>query len=110
MIKFYLLKVSDDVQEHGEGAKKYRDLLLKLDDIGLKRAVIILQNDSLYFEKNGVSVMVCVNRENIGAAKIFSKKIIGKSRKVDFGSLEEVFEFAEELEKADLDTVAKFLR
>ncbi|WP_290598196.1 MULTISPECIES: hypothetical protein [unclassified Archaeoglobus] len=110
MIKFYLLKMGDEIQEHGEGAEKYKGILLKFDEMGLKRAVILLQKDALYFEKSGVSVIVCVSRENIGAAKIFSKKIMSKSKKVDLSSLEEIFEFAEELERMNLNGIAKFLR
>ncbi len=110
MIKFYLLKMGDKIQEHGDRAENYKKLLLKLDEMNLKKAIILLQEDAIYFEKDGISVIVCVSRENIGAAKIFSKKIMKKSKKVDFSSLEEAFKFAEELDKMNLNGIAKFLR
>ncbi len=108
MIKSYILKVGDNIRKQGDVS--YESLFGKLDEVGIVKAVIITDNDALYFEKGKVSVMVCVNKENVGAAKIFARKIAKEVKKVDLSSLEEAFKFAEELDRMDLDGIAKFLR
>ncbi len=108
MIKSYVLRAGSNIREHGDVG--YRDLFSKLDESGITKAVIITEEDALYFEKGNVSVMVCVNKENVGAAKIFARKIAKEAKKIDLSSLEEAFKFAEELDKMNLDGIAKFLR
>ncbi len=108
MIKSYILKIGNNIREHGDVT--YRDLFSQLDNAGIIKAVIITESEAFYFEKGKVSVMVCVNKENIGAAKIFARKIAKEAKKVDLSSLEEAFKFAEELDKMNLDGIAKFLR
>lgn len=110
MIKFYILKMGDRIRERGKTPEYLKDLLFKLTEVDVRMAVIFLQDDAIYFKKNNVSTLICTNRENIGAAKIFAKKLIRESKKIDLSSIDDVFRFAEELEKMDLDGIAKFLR
>ncbi|WP_202318356.1 hypothetical protein [Archaeoglobus neptunius] len=110
MIKSYLLKIGDEFRKHGEGADKFREILSELDKLGIRNAVILLNSNALYFEKNNVAAIVEVSRGNLGAAKIFIKKIARESKKINLSTIEDAFKFAEELEKADLNGIAKFLR
>ncbi len=106
----YVVKVGDEVRS--QGGCEYMDLFNKLSD-KVDRAVIVTDTEAMYFERNGinrVAVMVCTEKNSVGAAKLFAKKILSSAKKVDFSSLEDAFEFAEKLDKMDLDEVAKFLR
>ncbi len=108
MIKSYILKAGSNIRKKGE--MEYEDLFLQLDKAGITKAVIITERDALYFEKSNVPVMVCTNKSNVGAAKIFAKKVAKEVKKIDLSSLDEAFKFAEELDRMNLNGIAKFLR
>ena len=76
----------------------------------IKNAVLLLNDEALYFESNDISGLVEVDKKHIGTAKILLRKVEKETRKVDLSSIEEAFELAEKLEKANLDEIAKFLR
>jgi len=107
MIKSYLLKRGSELKEHGE-ISGFKKLFSKLLEANIKNAVIFMNENALYFESNDFAGLVEVERSNIGAAKILLRRL-GRD-KLSLSSLEEVFEFAEKLDKMDLDEVAKFLR
>ena len=110
MIKSYLLKTGEELREHGDVPAEYRELFSILIENEFKNAVLILNGEALYFESNSVSGLVEVDRKHIGAAKILLRRVAKEAKKVDLSSIEEAFEFAEQLEKADLDGIAKCLR
>jgi hypothetical protein len=110
MIKSYLIKVGEELKEHGGVKEVYRTIFTKLIDFKIKNAVLILNDNALYFENNDVKALVEVERKNVGAAKILLRKIAKRAKKVDLSSIEEVFEFAEELERMNLDGITRFLR
>lgn len=110
MIKSYLLKTGKELREHGKVPTEYRELFSILLENNFKSAVIFLNSEALYFESNSVSGLVEVDRKHLGAAKILLRKVAKEAKKVDLSSVEDAFELAEQLEKADLDGIAKFLR
>ncbi|MBO8180415.1 MAG: hypothetical protein H0Z19_08050 [Archaeoglobus sp.] len=110
MIKSYLIKTGEELREHGEVPAEYRELFSILLENKIKNAVLLLNDEALYFESGAVSGLVEVDRKHIGAAKILLRKVAREAKKVDLSSVEEAFKLAEELEKADLNGIAKFLR
>jgi hypothetical protein len=63
--------------------------------------------DAIYYESSDEkSVMVSVDRNRAGFAKIIAKKLFGK-KLVDLSSIEEAFEFAERVKDASLEDLAK---
>lgn len=105
-LKFYILEKEGKIQSEGVEEK---ELFLKLRDSGAKRAILFGKETAIYFETLGDrAVMVGVDRVSAGFAKIYARKILKEDKKkIDLKSLEEVFEFAERVEKADLDELAK---
>ncbi|MEM0022480.1 MAG: hypothetical protein QXK44_02875 [Archaeoglobaceae archaeon] len=99
----YLMKKGDEIVKHGEINEKLFDELTKA---GVKRA-IFLGEEVLYFEsRKNKTILVSVEKRIAGFAKLFARKLL-EEKKIDLKSVEEVFEFAEKVEKATLDELAK---
>ena len=110
MIKSYLLKTSEGLKEYGKVSAEFKELFSILMENRIKNAVIFFNSDALYFENDTITGLVEVDRKHVGAAKFLLRKLTRGTRKVDLSSVEEAFELAEKLEKADLDEIVKFLR
>lgn len=77
-----------------------------LNRTGIRRA-IFLGSEMLYFEsRDDKAVLVSVDRKYAGFAKLFARKLLTEKR-ISLSSMEEVFEFAEKVEKATLEELAK---
>lgn len=111
MIDFYMYKKNKEIHERGndEECKKFKWLFEELDKSNVKRAVLFFKNQATYFEKDRISVLVGAKKSNIGAAEVFARKLI-RGKIVDLSSIEEMFEFAEKVDKMSLDELAKHLR
>ncbi|MDK2794970.1 MAG: hypothetical protein PWQ22_98 [Archaeoglobaceae archaeon] len=104
--KFYILQIGDEVTSEGI---EETELFKKLRDSGIKKAILVGEETAIYFEAfEKKFVMVGVERKSAGVARIIARNLVSRSRKkIDFSSLEEVFEFAKRVENADLDELAK---
>ncbi|MEM0202876.1 MAG: hypothetical protein QXO16_00735 [Archaeoglobaceae archaeon] len=99
----YLMKKGEEIVKRGEMNEKLFDGLIKA---GIKRA-IFLGDEVLYFEsQENKAVLVSVEKRSAGFAKLFARKLL-EEKKIDLRSMDEVFEFAEKVEKATLDELAK---
>lgn len=105
-LKFYIVEKEGKIQSEGVEEK---ELFIKLKESGIKRAIFFGKETAIYFETVGdKAVMVGVDRVSAGFAKIYARKILKEDKKkIDLKSLEDAFEFAERVEKADLDELAK---
>lgn len=99
----YVIKRGEEIVSHGEMNKK---LFEEINKAGIKRA-IFLGEEVLYFEsQENKAVLVSVEKKNSGFAKLLAKKLL-EEKKINLKSMDEVFEFAEKVEKATLDELAK---
>ncbi|MEM1579176.1 MAG: hypothetical protein QXR77_05825 [Archaeoglobaceae archaeon] len=105
MHKFYILQNGEKTISEGTVNEK---LFGKLRSAEIRRAVFLSSRDAVYFEiLHGKAVMVGVDRNSAGFAKILARKLLGLHKKIDLKSMESVFEFAKKVENADLDELAK---
>jgi hypothetical protein len=107
-----MVKVSDELKKHGNEdlCSRYVDLFRKLDDVGLKAATLFFDELALHFEKDKIAVLVGARERNIGAAKIFARKLIRSNKKLDLSSIEDAFEIAEEIDRMSIEDVVKYYR
>lgn len=99
----YLIKKDGAITKRGEVDEKFFEELTKS---GIKRA-IFLGREAMYFEsQENKAVLVSVDKKNAGFAKLLAKKLLGE-KKLDLKSMDEAFEFAEKVEKATLDELAR---
>lgn len=105
-IKFYIVEKEGKIRSEGT---EEMDLFIKLRDSGIKKAILLGKDTSIYFESvEGSFVMVGVESRSAGFARIYAKKILGEDKKkIDLKSIEDIFEFAKKVESANLDELAK---
>ena len=105
-LKFYIVEKDGKVESEGVEEK---NLFNRLRESGIKKAILFGKDTAIYFETLGDRcVMVGVDRFSAGFAKIYARKILKEEKKkIDLKSLEDAFEFAERVEKANLDELAK---
>jgi len=99
----YILREGNKVLKEGEINER---LFEELNRAQIRKAIFI-GKDAIYYESSDEkSIMVSVDRNRAGFAKIIAKKLFGK-KLVDLSSIEEAFEFAERVKDASLEDLAK---
>ncbi|MET1125158.1 MAG: hypothetical protein ABWW66_07905 [Archaeoglobaceae archaeon] len=101
----YIVKKRDKIKSNCE---EFEELFEKLSE-KVNSGIMLTKEAAIYFERgDDYAVLVSVEREKAGLAKLKARKLVESVP--DFQNLEEAFKFAEEVEKMDLDDIAKFLR
>jgi hypothetical protein len=112
-VKFHLLKIGDRIENHGDAdsCNKYLDLFSKLNESDVKKAILFFNDEAIYFEKGEASVLVGTQKNTVGMAKFYARKLMESNKKrTKLSSLDEAFKLAEEIEKMDLEEFMKFTR
>lgn len=103
--KFYIFHNGEKTVSEGAVNEKLFENLRRAE---IRRAVFLTSSDAVYFEVlHEKAVMVGVERNSAGFAKVFARRLLGSQKKIDLKSMESVFEFAKKVENADLDELAK---
>lgn len=99
----YVIKRGEEIVNYGEMNER---LFEEINKAGVKRA-IFLGEEVFYFEsQENKAVLLSIEKKNSGFAKLLAKKLL-EEKKIDLKSMDEAFEFAEKVEKATLDELAK---
>ncbi len=110
-IKFYLVKINDEIKGHGnvDIYNKYLSFFCKLNESNVKKAILFFNDEAAYFEKDSISVFVGTNKNNIGMAKLYAKKLINSNKtNTKLDTLDEAFKLAEKIKNMDLEEFLKF--
>jgi hypothetical protein len=93
------------------GDRDLEKLLSILDGSVVNKAIIFLNNnDAIYYRRrdDGISVLIVLPRQNIGASKIYEDKVVRTFKmKSRLSSLVETFALAKEIENMNLEDFIK---
>lgn len=103
--KFYIVQTDGEITSEGiEDLKLFEGFR----DGGVKKAILLGRETAIYYEAfERRFVMVGVDRNFAGIARVIARRLVFGKKKIDLSSLEEAFEFAKRVENADLDELAR---